>query len=1225
MSLSLGRAELIVDANVRPLIEAQAVAYKQVRVEAEKATKDIAKQNKVREGDVRASAAIILDEEKKSAKERLAEEKRIATEKQKVTKELLAYNNRLYKQEEAERKARARAIVESEKKIEQERLSEVKRTLQQEATLRRQHNDARRQAAQKAREEESRSQQGGALGTGISGAKIGSTAATLLGFGAIASGALVAREAVIYLIDVTRQQEEAQRSLNAAFGKTSEVYKILSEQYTKQFNLVNSEVAKSIAQFGTLNRQSNLTSQQLKTLIPIAIDLQAAYGGDLREAFRSVQGAILGETEALEKYGIVLQDGVLKTLPQLTADEKKRFETMSESEKQLIRYRVLIALSGEAQGAAAKRAVEFEGSIKALSNAGERLALIFGKSVLPSFAAVNQGLSGLLNKAAELLEVDAEIKQAVEELKAEGDLDPRFLTTLTATPTQKVRDRVERNRDLAERRRDIINEENIRKEAIRDAQKAENARADAENALVKQHAAQQVSILKDAAERRIADIEDQKRAAEAALRIRIDSLDKQKEAELDRIRVIEDARREASEAELRRIEAEKDAAIKGAEDRRDAALRAIEVEKDAVIDAAEEQIRQAEITRDKRLKDIETQRDAAIDRLDDEKRARDELRIKEDRDIEDSIEKEQRLREKAHKNRLRQFEIEVDKLESRYDKEISNIDKQIDKEDDRHKKKQRQLEDEAEVSENIYATQTKLIDDQLAALEALEKAENNRRRSRDLEQRRSEAQQNLIRVQGTGTQEQVAQARAALTGAIRIGDPEYIKKRQQELIEIAGRGSEAIAAAQKELAEIEQDIVDENVDQAREAEKDKLQATKEKLKEEENTHRESLRKQLDEERRAEDDRSTRRKRALEEDKKAARDKLDDAKKKIEERKRLEAEAYEADKEGVKDAVETAKRALDDRRRAEDQKHNDDLERIRDTAKAEIEATNDTYNNEETGIIPNIRRAIDFARKQYEEKARIAKETYEAERTQIYETYDHPETGLIARHRAAEESARKAYQSQTETTQKHFNDLKEQAQQAYRNSDGVSGIIDRLDNLKRDTEKGLRDDLAEWEKWKEGLVGPNGVITKTWDQAKKDFENFLKVIRSRGGATTSPITITVVPSSTPSIVPGPDPGMPGGTNPGGIGTTPSIPPGAPATGSPDPEANKPPTIPEDNISNMFTETFGYGAKYSPNYPSGPGWEGGSAWAGGPSHHKGVDLILSGPQNGYGQPIPAFHDG
>jgi hypothetical protein len=77
-------------------------------------------------------------------------------------------------------------------------------------------------------------------------------------------------------------------------------------------------------------------------------------------------------------------------------------------------------------------------------------------------------------------------------------------------------------------------------------------------------------------------------------------------------------------------------------------------------------------------------------------------------------------------------------------------------------------------------------------------------------------------------------------------------------------------------------------------------------------------------------------------------------------------------------------------------------------------------------------------------------------------------------------------------------LKRQSiQESYRAADGKSGILDRLDNLKNQTDQALKDDLRKWDEvWKKGLVGENGVLPTTWAEAQRQFETWITGVEDR---------------------------------------------------------------------------------------------------------------------------------
>lgn len=1207
MSFSLGQAKLILDVDAQPLIEGEAVAWKTTRQGAQAVSAFLARENNVRITDVKKAASIIITENKKVASETLKAEKIAAAERKKLIIDGIKNEVALLKESERYRKERARSILSEEKRIEAERVAAVRKSFAEEAAIRRKREqDEKGEAGRRSviNAQGSQGSNSGVLGSGISSAGVGATTATLLGFGAIASTAVIARAAILGVVDATLKQDEAQRALNGSFGKTAIIYKDLAAQYSKQFSLVSSTTEKAIGSLGTLSRQSNLTSTQIKSLAAVAIDLQAAYGGDLQEAFRSTGAAVLGETEALEKYNIVLQDNVLKTLPQLTEEEKKRFTVMSESEKQLIRYRVLMDLAKDATGSATQRAKDAQGGFNELTNSFNKLSLALGKEVVPATGRAASGFASIVEWITKVIEKNREYMESIREINFQRG--PDSSGPLGLVPAQDIIDEGSRRRIAGYEKEAVAIRQAQEKESKDNIQKEENARVDAINAANKRRAEIAKTTLEEAAAREIKILTDRIDFEERIRDNQLEANEERKRIELDRLEQVEYARKQASSAELERIQKEKTAALRAADEKRDVALREIQVEREAANDSGQENIRQLEIAKDRRTEANDATRDNAVKAAEEERAAVLEIRKQEDRDIEDSLTRQDRAREAAHTKNVRRFEREGEALRESYDKAIIKLEDKEKNDDDNHNKRNKQIEDESR-------KQLDAIDKQIRALDDAEKAEDARRRRRELSQRRSSAQTTLFRALGSQDPTQIAGARDKLTQALRIGNPEAVRKAQEELLDISGKGRDAIAEAQQDLANIEEDLISENVKQANDAQKQKLQDEKD-----------AISKSLENEKRQEDERNTRRKTRLDRDKQAEKERLDNALKSLEKRQEAETDAFKKEKQDADDLEESQKRQLEDKRSREDDAYKNKLDQIKDQYEKEQKAIKATYDDEETGLIPAIRRALDFANKQYEERARNVRVVYEEEQENIQDTYDE----LIRRHREAEESAQRSHTLALAAANAHYDAEQKKIKETYENDSGT-GIIDRLKSLKKHTEENLALDLKEWEKWERGLNGPDGVLTKTWKQAQEDFKKFLEDIKAQGGITLTPRIVVNPPRFTGSQGSGSDrdndSGDGGPVRGRGIGTTQSPQTTTATTGSPDPEQQQGSGIPSDEISNMFTESFGYGKPYSGQYTPGPGWSGRAAWPGGPSHHKGVDLILPGERNGYGKPVPAFHDG
>ena len=1244
MTYELGRAQFILDVNSQDYIEEVAKVFNETTKEAQKAAKELAKANKVRVSDVKAAASIIIAEEKKTAAEQIKADKAAKDARLKLLKDTIANevselkkSEQEYKRVEAEKLKAARETSRQALEAERKTLREAE-ALRKQAAQQAKKDEADRIRAQRQVERDAAAkrkagffgQGGGGLGVG----SFGGDAATLLGFGAIASGALVLRETIVKVTEATTKQEQAQRSLNAAFGQTQTLFKQTADAYAEQFGKVSSTVEQATSRFGVLNQQTNLTGEQIRGLTKGAFDLQAAFGGDLTEVFRSTAGAILGETEAFEKYGLVLQEGVLKSSDKLTASERARFSVMSESEKQMIRYRLIMEHLNTVQGTAAQKANETQGGFDKLTRAADEYAKTLGSTVIPEIGKFAGGLGGLITQLDASTKAYLEFRKSRDDVLAsiaasrsqesrfglgksdtfgfgsqdtfspENSLLGRLISELNPNSdlNRAIAARTQQRKETEEYAKEVSKRIALQKEEEDNAKKAANdrrAREEADNKATADRLKKQIQLAHDA---QIAQIEEDKRLAEIEQRLKLEAIEENKKAELRRIEEIEYARKQAYEAEVARVQNEKNQKLKAIDDTRDAELERIEVEKDAAKAASEEQIRQLEIERDRRIKQADDTKDSELERLETEKEARTRAREIEDRELEDSVEKKERLLEDSHQRTLRRIEREKEALQDRYNKELRAIDEKEYKEEERHRKRMDELERENE-------RELDNIDEQLKAFESAERQREAARRRRELNNRLADAQLELRKATGTGNAQDAEIARSKLVSAIRLGDPTAIKKAQDELAEIVGQGTEAIAKAQRELADVQQDIIDNTAKETEDAEKERLRNTQDRISKEENA-----------EKRQEEERNRRRKKRLDDDKRAEKDKLDDALRKLEKKQEAEEDANRIAKRELDDLVKYNKRKLDDTRAIEDQAQRDSVEAVQNRHKKERDEIDETYNGEEHGYIPSIKRALEQTETNYDEQARVVRKRYEAEKEQITELYDNPETGIFAQLRKTEEESRRAYEKLVESTQLNFEAARKVVEKTYRADDGESGILDKFDRMKKDADKALDDVKLAFENSQKDLVGEGGIIKTTWEEATKQVNAYFDTIERRSRELAEERRRVTPRTQEPGTG-----DVPFGTGGGGMGTTPNPPGTTRSTGTPDPEQTST-AIPADNVAGLYSVAFGYGAKYSGNYEAGPGWEGGAAWPGGPSHHKGIDLIVPGARaNGYGTPVPAFYGG
>jgi murein DD-endopeptidase MepM/ murein hydrolase activator NlpD len=1225
MTFELGRAQFILDADGTEALASQAKVYNEVTKNAQKLTKELAKELKVRQSDIKNAASVIIAEEKKLAteqakilKERAALEAKATKERLDRLKQDVANEVRAYKAQEQETKRRIEYVKTLDKQRDDAAKKEITRIQQQLNAEKKAQDERERIARRNTRSGSGRDATGGnALGVlrGVPG-----DIATIAGFGAIASGAILIRQALITLIDATRQQEQAQRALNAAFGASTPIFKQNAEDLAKQFNLVSSEVAQATARFGVLQNQTQLTGEQIKKLNEVAINNQAAFGGDLLEAHRALAGAILGETEAYEKYGVVLQEGVLKSSSKLTEDERRRFTTMSESEKQMIRYRIILEEAVKVQGAAAQKAKETQGAFDLLNRSVNELAKTVGPDLVGILAASSRELGGVIGQLNNFVIAIKAIRDAQNELggfETKDIFNTNFIGNLGIRAgafianQQKVEEEIARKRDI-DRRLEEQKQATARAEQLeKDAEKARIARRDREEAELKVQRERIEAGLRYAHDQEIKRINDRKKELEAQQEFELRALDARRDAELRRLKDVDDARRQAYEDERDRITAERDEAIKAIEERKRAELAALDAAENALEAVAEEQIRNLEIDQERRQRANDAQRRQDLQQLEREQEERKRQRIIEDREIKKRLEDQDRQLEDNHRKQLRRIELEGEKLRQKAEGEKDRIEERERKEANRHRKELDRIDDEKDQA-------IEAIDEQLKAFERAQRARQNARQRAEQQERVTEAQLDVRRA--TGSQDAAAReaAQAKLVGALRIGDPTAIKKAQDELIEIVGQGNLAIEEANKKLNKAQEDLRDHDIDAAEDAQREKLELEKDRID-----------KEREAERRQEEDRNRRRVDRLRKDKDAEDDRLQDALRKLERRQEKEDDEFRKAKRRQDDLTKNQREQLEDRRQNEDEAHERSVEKAEERHRAEQELIKDTFTSEERGYIPAVRRALRATKDTYGAQKTEIENRYRGERDQIEETYNHPTKGIFVQLERQETENRLAHERMVEDVRKNAEKQRKAVQDSYRHPDGKSGMIDQLDTLKEETDQKLKDILLAFDQHAKGLTAPGGIIQVQWAVAEHQAKQYFDYVKNRMEALEKELEAdrrrrqqildSDAPSNRPQQI------HSGNRDGGGMGTQPIPPATRNSTGSADPESTGTSPVDPDTIDDEFSTSFGYLQPYNGRYEPRPGWEGRAAWPGGPSHHKGVDLILPGPNNGRGRPIPAFHGG
>lgn len=932
------------------------------------------------------------------------------------------------------------------------------------------HNDAAAAAAKNSAGLLDIAKSGVALGAGLAGVQLG-----LEGV----------RKGLEFVTEETGKAAQAQFALNALYGDASPIITKFAEAQALAFGKSKSDAKEAAANVATLTRNYALSGEQVQKVLTISANLAAVRGIGLEAAAERTQSALRGEAEAIEYLGVAVQSNALKALANMTAEQRKNFETLSDVTKAQIILNAITDQTADLQGKAADRLNTASGATDNLKGRSADLAATLGTGLSPSIAAVENGLAGWIKRMDEAIQksrevaanqrvINAGLTHGIVDIPA-GEIqigpDPGLPGAGPGpTPAQ------------AQAAQDAINA--AKREAAR---RADQRKAD--KAAREQEAKDGAEVAEAIHRREVKDLDDRRTILEAEREAKRRAVEDERDSALKGIEAEARAAKDASDAKIARLRVEEEAAKRSAQATHERAIKELEIERQGVEDATAENIRSLEIVRDKRKQAAEDQRDLAIRELEDAQRLRDNARVKEDRDLDDQTTKIQRALDVQAKAAERRFDREAAAAEKAHDRAIRKLEGQGKKEDDRHRRALANIDAEAQ-------RQTDAIDAQIAAIDAVRKARENANRTSDLQGKVSEARAALGRAQGTGTAAEIAAARGDLTSALRGGDPTSIANARERLNQLAGQGADAVKKAQTDLTKALADLQDEQTSEVEDAQKEQLQAEKDRIK-----------STADAEKDAENEKDRRRKDSLAKDKQAADDTYKSAKASIDKRKADEKDAHDLAVQQSRDVAEKAKRDVQDRRRVEDQADQDKRREITDTYDLEQRQIKATYDDEETGAIPALRRALAAYQRHYQERKDAADAAYQDEQQQIQDTYTDPEKGLIPLAEKAAQKVAQGFQIQADAVRDRAKDQTQYINDVY-SSTLPTGLLYLIEQARKDSEDKLQNQRDYWKDWAEDLGGENGQIAKVIGKTKELISQIEKLgttpgVTVNGGITTSP--------------------------------------------------------------------------------------------------------------------------
>lgn len=197
--------------------------------------------------------------------------------------------------------------------------------------------------------------------------------------------------------------EENLNKIDVAFGDSSGAVKDWANNALQQFGLSKVAATDAVSAFGALGKGIGLASDDAAdmsiNLAGLSADLASYFNTSTDESAKALEGIFTGETEALKKFGVVMNETNLK---QFAEDQGLVYSELSQTEKTMLRYQFVLEKTGDAQGDYARTSDGTANSTKTFKAAISDVGVAIGTQVLPIITPFIQKLTEIITSFSNL-------------------------------------------------------------------------------------------------------------------------------------------------------------------------------------------------------------------------------------------------------------------------------------------------------------------------------------------------------------------------------------------------------------------------------------------------------------------------------------------------------------------------------------------------------------------------------------------------------------------------------------------------------------------------------------------------------------------------------------------------------------------------------------------------------------------------------------------------------
>ena len=226
---------------------------------------------------------------------------------------------------------------------------------------------------------------------------------------------------------------ESASKMDELANVTRQVFESSTKEIEQWAKTIDKEVGRSIYQmqnfasvYGSMFKSAGFDTsffkQISKDLATFTADFSSFFNVTDDEAFTAIKGALTGETEALKRYGLILNDTTMAEYA-LSQGIKEKWQNLDTATKMQLRYNKLMEMTTYIQGDASRTIDGYANSLKKAEGLIDNIATSIGHKLLPFATKVVHMFNGIAEAVDDMLSKKSSTDYLFDFVKEKQNLD----------------------------------------------------------------------------------------------------------------------------------------------------------------------------------------------------------------------------------------------------------------------------------------------------------------------------------------------------------------------------------------------------------------------------------------------------------------------------------------------------------------------------------------------------------------------------------------------------------------------------------------------------------------------------------------------------------------------------------------------------------------------------------------------------------------------------------